>query len=90
MSSTRRASEPDDLAAVLARPQPVYETRCYVAIAVERLRATDPEGADALASAADNPLWPCTNLARLLRDRDIDLHARSLQRHRRRDCRCPT
>lgn len=66
-----------------------YDTRCNVALTIEDLEQRDPEGAQALREAADNPAWACSTLSRTLRARGIDLGMRSLQRHRRRDCRCP-
>ncbi|MFZ5852308.1 MAG: hypothetical protein ACOYY2_13070 [Actinomycetota bacterium] len=73
------------LDALLAAPVDTQPPRCYVHVRTQRL--TEEERAKVLA-LVDDPSREATWLSRSLRDLGIDLPANSIQRHRRRMCRC--
>lgn len=74
------------LAAALAKQQNYRSTRCLVSVTLEKLDEAD-------AQALRNALDPQSGLQssairKALLDEGIDVSVQSIQRHRRKDCRC--
>lgn len=65
---------------------------CHVAAVLAQLDADDPEAAEALRTVIALPMtvMPATVIERRLADAGYDLGKTSVQRHRRKDCKCPT
>jgi hypothetical protein len=72
----------------LARPdyRPVKGPACTIALALETLPDADAAN---LTAALENPHAPATAIARALAGLGHDVRAYTVQRHRRRECRCP-
>lgn len=72
----------------LAQPdfRPPKGPQCTVATL---LSVADPEVVDLLTRAMSNPYAPSTMIARAMHDKGHQVSTHSIQRHRRRECRCP-
>lgn len=66
----------------LANPQP--GPRCYVALLLEDLATTDPQGRDALIASIDDHSLNATILARALAEAGFQIKTHSIRRHRKR------
>lgn len=65
---------------------------CAVAAVLDVLEASDPDAHAALLTVLDLPIeaMPSTVISKRLKAAGINLGHTSLQRHRRKDCKCPT
>lgn len=72
----------------LARPdyRPEKGPACTIGIAFDSLSEADAAN---LTAALENPHAPSSAIARALASLGHDVRAYTVQRHRRRECRCP-
>lgn len=63
---------------------------CNVRLLLAELDANDPDAGAALRVALDSPRLPSTVLSQRLTAGGYLIRPSSLQRHRRRECACPT
>lgn len=82
------------LADVFAEPTPDRFSRgqtCSIMLVYLALERDDPEGLAVLRAAIDDPIrWTGTEIAKRCQQSGVMLAAPAIQRHRRRECRCPS